>query len=849
MQINTLIPRADAMRATLAMLVMCAFVSSATNSATAQGTSGMLPDPISSRDLEGYARRLHLDEFQRLAIEPLHQQYREAFRQLREGDIAKLLKQTSEMRGDGFSMPKRDVVERLLKDMKRTLKKIEQVDSRLFNQMDSVLTDTQRAAMPRVRLARERQRYRNGAMGGGGFGSQAARVDLSEIYGRLELSDEELANSDPLVASYERRLTPAVEKLYEATMSMSLDMLDAFEAAGMGELDMTDPESMQQMMETMRDIWQDIGKGMQEKSVAIADLNRKTLKSVQARLTPENARKLRYDYYRRAYPMAPKDQRSAQVRFEAALRLKQLTEEQRLAIKDAAASHQVSHDRITDELIEFVEEYNEGRSMLDAAFDQEGMQAYWGELQSFSGKWTELNESATEILDAQLGPELAAKLNDPRANGEVTVAEAESDAVEATAQDQPNEQTSDQFGRPRGAMVAISAYELERYADKLQLSDEQRAVAQLLHEEYRSKYAEHSKQQAEKSQKKQQAMFEAVRGDQSGTAMTDIQLWMQDAQVQTVEDLNAADEAFFNDLALMLSETASAEQLDRVRLARERRLYRQLPNQFSFGFPGTESAESLVDLSALVEDCEIDAVKTDAIDALVQEYEKAITDTFRNRYKVGLVSQRQQIEAMGELRRRQQEGDTDGAIALGMEYQQTMQDVQKPVQEANKEITALNRDTLELIMATLDDRSAHAFRSAYRRAAYPNVYNQPDSGEKYLDAAMKLRKLTDDQRLEIDLYRLEYQPVYEGLCNRMIEAQPQFGLNIGFGDPAAMQEYMQSQQKLEVIKFDRSELNAQARRRLRRILTPEQLARIGLAQEEAPSTSEFPFAIEATSGG
>ena len=844
-----LILHRKALRSYVAALVMIVPSVAATSRLHAQGTSGMLPDPISSRDLEGYARRLQLDEFQRLAIDPLHEQYRAAFRQLREDDIAKLLKQTAEMTGGGFRMPQREKAERLLKAMKRAFKKIEQLDNRLFSQMDVVLTDEQRTAMPRVRLARARQRYHNGAMGGGGFGSQAAGVDLSEIYARLELSDQELLDSDPLIASYERRLTPAVEKLYEATMTMSLDMLDAFEAAGMTDLDMSDPESAQQMMETMRAIWADLGKSMTERSTAIADLNRKTLKSVKARLTPKNARKLRYDYYSRAYPMAPKDRMSAQIRFEAALRLKQLTEDQRLAITDAGETHQRSHDRITDAMIKFVEEHNEGRSMFDFAFDQEAQQDYQEKLTGFRSRWQELNQAATASLDAQLGPELAAKFKGPRATLEMLRAEAESGSGEATAADLPNEQPRDQFGRPLGPVVAISAYELDRYAEKLRLTDEQQAVVQLLHEEYRTKYAEQAKQQAQKAQEERQALLKAAQDDQSGMTTIDIQLWMQDTQDRTVKVLDAADEAFFSDLALMLSETAPTEQLDRLRLARKRRLFGQRPNQYAFGFPGTESNESSVDLSALVDDSEIDAVKTDDIDALLQEYEKTITRAFRTRYESSLAAQRRQTEGMAEMMRRQREGDTDGAIAFGMEYQQMLQDVRKPVEDADKEITQLNRDTLAQITAALDDRSARKFRAAYRRKAFPKVYNEPNAGEKYLKAAMKLHKLSDDQRLAIELHRVEYQPVYENLCNQMVEIHSQSSGRGSFTDPGYMQEYMQRQQKLEVIKFDRSELNAKARRRLRQILTPEQLARIGLAPEELPSPNERQFIIEATSGG
>jgi len=841
-----------ALRLYVLVLVVVVSLLAATSRLHAQGTSGMFPDPISSRDLEKYAKRLQLDEFQRLAIDPLHEQYRTAFRQLREDDIAKVLKQTTEMQGGGFSIPPREKVERLLKDMKRALKKIEQVDSRLFDQISVVLTDAQRAALPRVRLARARQRYRNGAMGGGGFGSQAAGVDLSELYGRLELSDQELLDSDPLIASYERRLTPAVAKLYDATMTMTLDMLDAFEAAGMTDLDMTDPESMQQMMETMRTVVEDVGKNMQKKSEAIADLNRKTLKSVRVRLSPENARKLRYDYYGRAYPMAPKDPMSAQVRFKVALRLKQLTDDQRLAITDGAQTHQRSHDRITDEMIKFVEEHDGDRSIFLPGIDEEAYQEYRKELQSFAGKWTELNESANESLNAQLGPELAAKVNDPRATLEMFRAEADSGSEEATAQDQPDEQPTDQFGRPIGPVGAISAYELERYADKLGLTDEKRSVIQLLHEDYRSKYAEHAKQEAQKAQEEQRALFNATQGGQRAMASIDFQFWMHDTQDRTIKDLDAADEVFFSDLALMLGENAPTEQLDRLRLARQRHLFGQRPNQYMFGFPGTpgtESNETSVDLSALVEDSELEAVKTDDIDALLMEYEKTITDAFRTRYEVALVAQRRQTEAMAEMMRRQREGDMEGAMAFGMEYQQTMQDIGKTVQESEEKITQLNRDTLQKITAALDERSAVKFRAAYRRKAFPKIYNESNSGEKHLEAALTLRKLTDDQRLSIELHRIEYQPVYENLCNQMVDILSQSGGRASFTDPSQMQAYLQQQQKLEVIKFDRSELNAKARRRLRQILTPEQLARIRLAPEEAPSPNEFPFAIEATSGG
>ena len=53
------------------------------SNASAQGTQGTLPKPITSRELESYAKRLVLTDQQMQALEPIHEEYREDFRQLR----------------------------------------------------------------------------------------------------------------------------------------------------------------------------------------------------------------------------------------------------------------------------------------------------------------------------------------------------------------------------------------------------------------------------------------------------------------------------------------------------------------------------------------------------------------------------------------------------------------------------------------------------------------------------------------------------------------------------------------------------------------------------------------------
>ena len=92
--------------------------------ARGQGTSGTLPDPITTAELMSYADRLGLSDQQRQAISALHDEYKQQFRILREGEISQFLQ---DMRGaeSGGKMPARKDVEDIFKRMTVLNRKIE----------------------------------------------------------------------------------------------------------------------------------------------------------------------------------------------------------------------------------------------------------------------------------------------------------------------------------------------------------------------------------------------------------------------------------------------------------------------------------------------------------------------------------------------------------------------------------------------------------------------------------------------------------------------------------------------------------------------------------------------------
>ena len=119
------------------VLLCCLLAGPIADRASAQGTSGMLPTPISSRDLDVYGETLDLTREQRDAIDAIHEQYREDFRVLREGDIEAYMGEVSGMWRAGFRSLNREAIEESIQKLDRVMRKIRLTDDRLFDGVDT----------------------------------------------------------------------------------------------------------------------------------------------------------------------------------------------------------------------------------------------------------------------------------------------------------------------------------------------------------------------------------------------------------------------------------------------------------------------------------------------------------------------------------------------------------------------------------------------------------------------------------------------------------------------------------------------------------------------------------------
>ncbi|UCD74543.1 MAG: hypothetical protein JSV91_12235 [Phycisphaerales bacterium] len=818
----------------LVLAVLFAAPAAISPQAAAQGTFGTLPDPISTSELMSYAHRLGLSPQQRQAVLSFHDQYKREFRALREGEIAAFLSEMEQANTGG--MPQRKLIEDLLKGMNRLTTKIAGVDNRLMDQIQTILTDEQVVALPRVRMARERKRLSSQwtMMLTGG-----PALDLSELFADLDLTPEELAAADPAINQYEIRLTSSLRDLRETSMNMIMELFDAMQEMGFDEQTIEnaeeDPEAAAEMMEQMQAVFIQI---MQKAMAAVGEmkeLNRKTYRTVVSLLPDGAGRIFRNRFYTRTYRQAHFAIRDFSTWPEIARKAGDLDDEQCGRIDVIAGQLQNRFDEIADRAVRAIEESEGSRSPF--SFDQEA----W---QKLSNKLSELQDECSRALEAasaqisEIAPEeavaaLRGHAERPWAEPGVAIAEEE----ETAGEESPEEPawTGDMF-----VPAPINRRELNEYCRLLEIADAERVVIDQLHADYVAAFEQVREREIKAVTDANAALWRMEAG--SGTratpttdAIADVYRLRRTAQ-QAISDL---DSGFFDDLAVVFSTDEQAKRLPRLRLARQRRCYANAAAVSSgLGIPGRGTTG--VDLAELIREQELSGPDLAKADVLLEEYERSLTEAMRQRFECAMAMQQANENWYAEVARIQSEGDTS-AFEWGLRYQQFIGTAQKNLNDATEEISRLNEETLDELESAVGAANGGPLRRAYAKKAYPSVYNDPVSVEDHLTRAMALPDLTAEQRSRLNEIAADYRPAYEDLCRRLIELgglEPRWGMGEEDFDWKAEQE---RQQNLATVRFDRDELSARAAAEMAVVLTEEQIRRIGGLPEPPEQPGRFGF--------
>jgi hypothetical protein len=829
--------------------------------ARAQGTSGQVPDPMSAVELSQLMNLyVHPTKEQGVAIEGLHDGYRERFRLLRENEIEHFLTKTKAMQG---GMPKKEQIEEFTKSYDRVNKQIAEVDDSFFDGVVTLMGEERRISVQRARDTRSRTRSNGGMLRG--LMSQYPSVDLSAIALEMGLTPEELATIDPMLAIYEQNLTASIKDLGVASTRMMRDMFDELEKAGFGEVSqedmMKDPEKMKQMMETTQSAMAKAGERMKAKSRKLSEFNNKTCQALAGQLTGDSKRKLRALYLAKAYPELSSDPSGANVLFKRALRLKKLDDAAREQIRAAYLQWQAADDAFVEQSIKEIDESRANHKIMDFTASE-----LFDNAKKIGERMKQRKEIATSALKSVSplvgnphlqfmfensneigGQEITDESLDIIEDGDDASTGEESSGINARAADAEDPSFEQETVITNRGPMGESAIAL--IATQLALDDSGKALLKTMHQDYMKKWDEEIRtEQSRVDDLNSGRWARAAKNSDDMNVDETKQTAYFNGRKALLQKSTEVDEAFLNELISVLGEK-STPVLQMAKL--ERVLERLESNKGMFGgfdsFMG--ASESLVNIVTVLNSAKLSPEEQAKVrEALAMKIDPLIKDLLT------LLSQSidQERRAWGNetaqvahlSSQNEEKPDMVEMQKLGME----MLAIQARQTELKTKRTAAVRAAWATAIAPLGEKQQASLQLAFDEHAYPSIFKDSRSASPFIEKALALHDLSDDQRKQLQSLSETSRAEHVDFCRKMLPKK-------AAGPPPAqveeMKQYWQEQMQVanarEKIRFERDEHSQRAISAIRRILNESQVNQInGLANYEKSATkkNQDPFGIE-----
>ncbi len=339
----------------------------------------------------------------------------------------------------------------------------------------------------------------------------------------------------------------------------------------------------------------------------------------------------------------------------------------------------------------------------------------------------------------------------------------------------------------------ITSRHVDRYADVLGLTDDQRDVVDDLFSTFGREY---TAARVERDEKMGDLRAEA---QESG----DFQIFMEDMpkiDKKFNTEVDRLRDRFFEDLRLLLTADQDARWAD---LERTRRRVESIG-------AGTLSGES-VDLISIVDDLEAPGEVEADLEPTLDRYESDLDRALEKRER---------------LRADSGEGMGPGRVDI-----EAMEETMGEVREASAEVRDVNQRYARQISGMLPTELAERFDEAVQRASFPSVYRETYTSQ-VLGTAMEFDDLDADQRAQLERLMGEYRAALDRANDEWAEAiaaneenQRTAILTGPGGNPMTLMIGEESEE-LEDVRSARRDLNRDMLARVRNLLSPDQRSRL-----------------------
>ncbi len=346
-----------------------------------------------------------------------------------------------------------------------------------------------------------------------------------------------------------------------------------------------------------------------------------------------------------------------------------------------------------------------------------------------------------------------------------------------------------------GGVGAVQRRSIERYAELLGFSTDQRDSALAIHEGYMAAYKEVQKARG-------QAIEEINRSAQdSGDHSVFVEKFPAIGK-EFGEKTRKLEKTLFDDLRMLCSD--ATQEANWVRVERMRRRETELR-------PGGIAGEGL-DLIEIVRNLKLPADAFAAVSPSLDEYETDMD---------GQIKARQQLRSGAPVFK---PGEPTDMEAL----RKSMADAR----DAGLRIKGVNERFARRIEAVLPETYQAAFRRAVREATFPQVYRKSPI-VRDIDKALTLTDLTGEQRAALTELKAAYErdsrPVNDAWAAAIADAD-KTGAGAGMiAGPGGAQMVMRTQDEPEPLREARKarrELDEKAREKIRTTLSDAQQAAI-----------------------
>ena len=783
--------------------------------AGAQETYGLLAGPIASGEFNHAMTRLDLRWDQRLAAEAAHERYKTRWQALRDNEILGFTSAMREMQQSGMAMPSMDQIKDILDRRKTIRKRIIDIERALFDSLGEIVADErQRTMLERTRLLRERQRYEASLMAGMVDSNHADLVLIIED--ELDLSPEVHAALDETLQRYERSVTGALRSLDEETNRMFEDILDLLEEMGYEDME-DDPQRAQQAMMQLGAAMQEAAADARKAAEQIESIDTRYADQLRFLMPDRTAKKFHRRFLAEVYPEVYSDGSTPETLIERAVELDDLSAGERSRIADIEASWQIRYDAICDDMLDehktFTEQMQQAQMGLDVHVD---WQAHSERMQEMTQEREEINLRAREEVSRVLGEERAMRAearSAAHAHGEIVALSAAVGAQGHMIVDAVSLLSA--ASRHDAAVPGkITSNELHFYVDRLGLSDDMRGLVSEFHDSYQARYDALI-----------EAEYETLIGE-PGTRIWDETGGNTDAAEEVaagrrmlamkVLDL---EDTFFDEMEMLLP-AGAAESMQAVRTARACAAY-------DIGaLSGTGRAP--VDFVSILRSIDLSRDELAAIEPILRDFDARRLPLLRALRSAFIEQQVAQVRGQNLWRDAQQTGGEVDYAEINRRYQEMLASSQESQKAANAELAEIADWFVAEIRTSLPSDALVDFEVRYAQAAYPEVYPDHEDAAAAVEAARALPDLSADQMARLDAIAAGHAAGHAQVCHRMVEIaasirqQPTWNSE----DMTEFNEWQARNERMQVLQFDRSELNESTRRALRAILSEAQAERV-----------------------